>query len=110
MSEASKMPARIWTGPELVAATHTWGAHEYSEGGKASVAYIRADIAEQMAEALRRCAAVCAGETMNKLGLIGALEKACAALSAWEASNPAILKARQASSTTHQSEAQRNDQ
>ena len=47
------MPARIWSGPELVAATRTWGMHEYSEKISANVAYIRADLVEQMADQLK---------------------------------------------------------
>lgn len=37
--------------------------------------------APDLLEALQLCAAVCAGETMNKQGLINALEKARAAIS-----------------------------
>lgn len=36
--------------------------------------------APELLEALKACAAVCAGETMNKRGLISALEQARAAL------------------------------
>ena len=40
--------------------------------------------APELLEALKACAAVCAGETMNKRGLISALEQARAALSKCE--------------------------
>lgn len=103
MSETSKMPVRIWTGPELVADTHTWGAYEYSEGGKASVAYVRSDIAEQMAEALADCLPWVSGSAkhMPEEKLKAVADRANAALSAWEASNTAILKARQAAGGPH---------
>lgn len=113
---ASKMPARIWTGPELVAATHTWGAHEYSEGGKASVAYIRADIAEQMAEALRPFADYL-GEVKIDLNSKGeplpddqGVGWIYLTVGDFRRARDAILKARQASNTAEQSEAQSNDQ
>lgn len=38
------------------------------------------DAAPELLEALKACAAVCAGETMNKRGLISALEQARAAM------------------------------
>lgn len=113
---ASKMPERIWTGPELVAATHTWGAHEYSKGGKASVAYIRADIAEQMAEALRPFADYLdevkidlnsKGEPLPDDQGVGWIYLT---VGDFRRAREAILKARQASTEGNQPEAQINDQ
>ncbi len=86
MSEASKMPARIWARndhPQFFA-----DREEFN-----STLYIRADIAEQMAGALRFYSG------LHESGLSNPNEGACgvnstdfgerarAALSAWEASN-----------------------
>lgn len=92
----SKMPARIWSGPELVAATRTWGMHEYSEKINASVPYIRADLVAPLVEALRASQAALAMMTAPKsimatstaqayANAYAAECKARAALSSWEA-------------------------
>jgi hypothetical protein len=66
-------------------------------------AHERADIAEQMAEALREIipfipkSSASEGGPNARSANVAAADKVRAALSAWEASNPAILKARQAS-------------
>lgn len=44
--------------------------------------------APELLEALKACAAVCAGETMNKRGLVSALEQARAALAKCEGVKP----------------------
>lgn len=57
--------------------------HEGSRNGAAHNARLIAAAPELM-EALKACAAVCAGETTNKRGLISALEQARAALAKCE--------------------------
>jgi hypothetical protein len=125
MTEPSKMPARIWAED-----TRDYGAWFERKRDECPVEYVRADIAEQMAEALRALTNAKAlsgvrglvagwngegrdepykerhpdrlGATLPKTNcgavyaLDDAMQAAHAALSAWEASNPAILKARQA--------------
>jgi hypothetical protein len=106
MSEASKMPARITVsnGPP-----YTWD--ELGVYADPTTAYVRADIAEQMAEALRACqsalAMMIAPDAIKSTSVLHAFTqaveaecKARAALTAWEASNPA----RQASNGDRQGE------
>jgi hypothetical protein len=94
MSEASKMPARIWAED-----TRDYGAWFERKRDEYPVEYIRADIAEQMAEALRESSLQITylHQKFQRTGSGEAvLSRNTAALSAWEASNPAILKARKA--------------
>lgn len=58
---------------------YTSTAHGQSMGEQFANAHLIA-AAPELLEALKACAAVCAGETMNKRGLISALEQARAAL------------------------------
>lgn len=58
---------------------YTSTAHGQSMGEQFANARLIA-AAPELLEALKACAAVCAGETMNKRGLISALEQARAAL------------------------------
>ena len=58
---------------------YTSTAHGQSMGEQFANARLIA-AAPELLEALKACAAVCAGETMNKRGLISALEQARAAI------------------------------
>jgi hypothetical protein len=92
------MPARIWATDEGQP-YGVWGV-SHDEG---DTLYIRADIAEQMAEALQRCAAALQvlpnserdiikftgkWERYGSMRVSDILDRAESALSAWEASNP----------------------
>ena len=82
------MPAKIWITMEdhtasRAGAFRRWHASDLDHGDEYPV-YIRADLVEPLVEALRKCALVCAGETITKSGLVDALDSARTALSSWE--------------------------
>lgn len=86
MTERSKMPARIWANPP--ASTVRCLISFTTPSADYNVAYIRADLVEQMAEALR----IIAGQQQCIDNLMSNADVARAALQAYEA---AILRARQ---------------
>ncbi|MBN8979426.1 MAG: hypothetical protein J0I08_23455 [Rhizobiales bacterium] len=73
----NKMPAKIWC--DRVDADMCRKQFRPDD-----ITYIRADLVEPLVEALRKCALVCAGETITKSGLVDALDSARTALSSWE--------------------------
>lgn len=94
MSEPSKMPARIWAED-----TRDYGAWFERKRDEYAVEYIRADIAEQMAEALRtarlalhEAEAILGGEYGDYHSVLCELmlsldQRANAVLTPWEASH-----------------------
>ena len=85
MSEAGKMPARIWAHPSSdgsCVVSFTTPSLDYN------TSYIHFDIAEQMAEALRRIECASRKDSLSDRERLQSVRTtACAALSAWEASN-----------------------
>lgn len=70
----TELPVRIRVAQD---ADGFWTCREAVSG---SPEFIRADAVKDLVDALNKCAAVCAGETFHKNGLVEALESARSAL------------------------------